>query len=101
DKAGIHFGCTKDEYSISRNPDFDNILIQFTLSAVGTHFFSFCSPSRGPTSLICTCFGQRFIDHPSYYFSLSSRKLRSEEHTSELQSRFDLVCRLLLEKKKN
>src|SRR5207249_8407397 len=28
------------------------------------------------------------------------RDLRSEEHTSELQSRFDLVCRLLLEKKK-
>src|SRR5438067_7874751 len=27
--------------------------------------------------------------------------LRSEEHTSELQSRFDLVCRLLLEKKKH
>src|SRR5437868_9157438 len=25
---------------------------------------------------------------------------RSEEHTSELQSRFDIVCRLLLEKKK-
>src|SRR5438067_7392789 len=31
----------------------------------------------------------------------SSRCSRSEEHTSELQSRFDLVCRLLLEKKKN
>src|SRR5699024_11217074 len=28
------------------------------------------------------------------------RIARSEEHTSELQSRFDLVCRLLLEKKK-
>src|SRR2546428_6753134 len=28
------------------------------------------------------------------------RKDRSEEHTSELQSRSDLVCRLLLEKKK-
>src|SRR2546428_10324342 len=27
--------------------------------------------------------------------------LRSEEHTSELQSRSDIVCRLLLEKKKN
>src|SRR5437868_9110606 len=27
-------------------------------------------------------------------------RIRSEEHTSELQSRFDLVCRLLLEKKK-
>src|SRR5699024_11556937 len=31
--------------------------------------------------------------------TLSSFPLRSEEHTSELQSRFDLVCRLLLEKK--
>src|SRR5207249_11000092 len=32
---------------------------------------------------------------------LEPRRLRrSEEHTSELQSRFDLVCRLLLEKKK-
>src|SRR2546421_9176207 len=29
-----------------------------------------------------------------------SRSTRSEEHTSELQSRSDLVCRLLLEKKK-
>src|SRR5438105_12846609 len=28
------------------------------------------------------------------------RQARSEEHTSELQSRVDLVCRLLLEKKK-
>src|SRR5437868_8909654 len=30
---------------------------------------------------------------------LVSASSRSEEHTSELQSRFDLVCRLLLEKK--
>src|SRR5699024_11420166 len=33
--------------------------------------------------------------------SFPSFHIRSEEHTSELQSRFDLVCRLLLEKKKN
>src|SRR5207249_5474853 len=32
--------------------------------------------------------------------TLIEHKGRSEEHTSELQSRFDLVCRLLLEKKK-
>src|SRR2546421_7352427 len=32
--------------------------------------------------------------------SASQIELRSEEHTSELQSRSDLVCRLLLEKKK-
>src|SRR5438105_7108685 len=30
----------------------------------------------------------------------ASELMRSEEHTSELQSRVDLVCRLLLEKKK-
>src|SRR5699024_11546553 len=34
------------------------------------------------------------------YFKAAYENLgRSEEHTSELQSRFDLVCRLLLEKK--
>src|SRR5699024_11252779 len=33
--------------------------------------------------------------------SSAALNLRSEEHTSELQSRFDLVCRLLLEQKKN
>src|SRR5690625_5499524 len=35
------------------------------------------------------------------YQSLIMMILRSEEHTSELQSRGHLVCRLLLEKKKN
>src|SRR5699024_12198914 len=43
-------------------------------------------------------------DNPMRYTSVPDalRKdgIRSEEHTSELQSRFDLVCRLLLEKKK-
>src|SRR6266849_10734658 len=36
----------------------------------------------------------RAVAHPP------ARHRRSEEHTSELQSRVDLVCRLLLEKKK-
>src|SRR2546429_4054790 len=34
-------------------------------------------------------------------FSTNTQSKRSEEHTSELQSRLHLVCRLLLEKKKN
>src|SRR5260370_34558628 len=33
-------------------------------------------------------------------FSSNSKLFRSEEHTSELQSHLNLVCRLLLEKKK-
>src|SRR5699024_11836044 len=48
---------------------------------------------------------QILIDRMGYYPKRVDNKLldaleRSEEHTSELQSRFDLVCRLLLEKKK-
>src|SRR4051812_49459822 len=38
--------------------------------------------------------GLRYLEH--YEFAL-----RSEEHTSELQSHVNIVCRLLLEKKKN
>src|SRR5436190_14449402 len=38
--------------------------------------------------------------HPHRY-RRGCRGSRSEEHTSELQSHSDLVCRLLLEKKKN
>src|SRR5699024_11558296 len=37
--------------------------------------------------------------YTDYSAALSYFVTRSEEHTSELQSRFDLVCRLLLEKK--
>src|SRR5699024_12641113 len=42
-----------------------------------------------------------FYQRRAWVYSSSDKKLRSEEHTSELQSRFDLVCRLLLEKKNN
>src|SRR5699024_12843322 len=42
----------------------------------------------------------RFYRNPFIMFGLGPLYLvRSEEHTSELQSRFELVCRLLLEKK--
>src|SRR5260221_5347928 len=40
------------------------------------------------------------IDAPKRFEHFGSLQ-RSEEHTSELQSHSDLVCRLLLEKKKN
>src|SRR5699024_12624485 len=45
-------------------------------------------------------FEQQFIAGLMYSFTYNGlSNSRSEEHTSELQSRFDLVCRLLLEKK--
>src|SRR2546422_2502126 len=40
------------------------------------------------------------IAHPPRYSAYVRMPTRSEEHTSELQSRLHLVCRLLLEKKK-
>src|SRR3712207_7473811 len=46
--------------------------------------------------------GDRMADiHPGFPVPAWPGRLRSEEHTSELQSRQYLVCRLLLEKKKN
>src|SRR5438309_8364666 len=65
--------------------------------------------SSAPTSEVITCepCGPliRAVVVPSRCSSRTRRacsrlRLRSEEHTSELQSQFHLVCRLLLEKKK-
>src|SRR3712207_8512193 len=44
---------------------------------------------------------ERVVDLGQIGLELGPRRDRSEEHTSELQSRQYLVCRLLLEKKKN
>src|SRR5207249_9306158 len=49
-----------------------------------------------PVSLPCLLLTQW-----EQHVEIGRLRARSEEHTSELQSRFDLVCRLLLEKKKN
>src|SRR5690606_16397293 len=65
-----------------------------------------CSPAdgRGPDDGPVT--GVSYLDATAYAEWLSDvtgdrwRLPRSEEHTSELQSRENLVCRLLLEKKK-
>src|SRR5438094_6564914 len=40
------------------------------------------------------------VAHGEVHEALDLARHRSEEHTSELQSPYDLVCRLLLEKKK-
>src|SRR5699024_12370259 len=64
------------------------------------------SASKGETVAdtirIVSCYADiAAMRHPKEGAPLrAARYSRSEEHTSELQSRFDLVCRLLLEKKK-
>src|SRR2546422_7118317 len=44
--------------------------------------------------------GDAFARERGWEITKTTGRLRSEEHTSELQSRLHLVCRLLLEKKK-
>src|SRR5207253_10605941 len=60
-----------------------------------------CGHARGralPSPSIGDC--TRWRDWRSPWFGPLDSRVRSEEHTSELQSRGHLVCRLLLEKKK-
>src|SRR5690242_21063605 len=72
-------------------------------------FFSYCSgarrdlhsfPTRRSSDLNCGFrFCQPFLLPGNGHTSSSRPRFRSEEHTSELQSHVNLVCRLLLEKK--
>src|SRR4030095_10469980 len=48
--CGTHFGETNAVASIARNPASVSASIKATFSSVGTIAFSFCRPSRGPTS---------------------------------------------------
>src|SRR2546427_4094317 len=59
--------------------------------------------SRNVTSFFsapCVPVGRKSVWNSPFLGRCSGVSLRSEEHTSELQSQSNLVCRLLLEKKK-
>src|SRR5260370_18229140 len=60
-----------------------------------------CCDCEGLLSNRCPCGGAGLRSNLRTEFVLQPLILRSEEHTSELQSHLNLVCRLLLEKKKN
>src|SRR2546421_6124845 len=68
-------------------------LFPYTTLFRSPNFFSFSS-----FSISLNVSSKNLPNSPTVSIVCSSR---SEEHTSELQSRSDLVCRLLLEKKKN
>src|SRR6266571_2348818 len=57
-------------------------------------------PSRVRSNSAPHCSSSRTRSGDSWAWSCAIRQWRSEEHTSELQSHVNLVCRLLLEKKK-
>src|SRR6266540_4857302 len=82
-----------------------NILLFLVFFVIGFFFFFFLMIRRPPRSTLfpyttlfrSSCAGR--CATPGCWVA-ASRRWRSEEHTSELQSHHDLVCRLLLEKKK-
>src|SRR5688572_31137000 len=55
----------------------------------------------GGNKVICAVYGPRELNPRRFQEADKAVVQRSEEHTSELQSQSNLVCRLLLEKKKN
>src|SRR5699024_11314146 len=70
-----------------------NFLFFVFFISVSCLLFMFLPPGTKPLFLYLHVPGNG-QDKPHLY----QEETRSEEHTSELQSRFDLVCRLLLEK---
>src|SRR5260370_14056984 len=73
-----------------------------TLFPYTTLFRSKCAIPGGGPAAVCSRFSDaRGCDCDSHGHLLRAGGRRSEEHTSELQSHLNLVCRLLLEKKKN
>src|ERR1700759_5239655 len=52
--CGTHFGDTNDPASIVRRPVFASLSMRLFLVSSEIVFFSFCNPSRGPTSTIWT-----------------------------------------------
>src|SRR5438105_9563056 len=72
--------------------------MHFFFSCYGDHRDLHSFPTRRSSDLDLPVAHHRQHCRP-YAVPLGGRARRSEEHTSELQSRVDLVCRLLLEKK--
>src|SRR5699024_11832789 len=90
---------TRRSSDLGRDPFFAGGTLAFVstagaVAAADAPFEEDRNPSEVPLAL------QPSDGRSSVSSSPLSCESRSEEHTSELQSRFDLVCRLLLEKKK-
>src|SRR5437868_8610727 len=86
----FNYSATTDIYTLSLHDALPISLGEYRVTASAA---SFASEEQTIAVLSGTA--------PILHFELKLGSKRSEEHTSELQSRFDLVCRLLLEKKKN
>src|SRR5690554_7182303 len=90
-----------DDCAIQRIPAGCDLVFSIDTMVEGVHFPKDYSPERlGWRALAAAASDLAAMGATPVCFTLALTLPRSEEHTSELQSRPHLVCRLLLEKKK-
>src|SRR5690606_41924452 len=78
---------------------FRSSVIEVVISAVRDKFELSRVVAASVVSIPCAAISVLFFSSTSGLYVLDILDRRSEEHTSELQSRENIVCRLLLEKK--
>src|SRR5690606_41835353 len=96
----FHATATTDIYTLSLH---DALPISTIAPRTGNRMAEFrIDNSTAKTKLVTPSLDLTAVANPilTFYYA-NVNWLRSEEHTSELQSRENLVCRLLLEKKKS
>src|ERR1700733_10467736 len=81
--CGTHFGDTNEAASMLTNPACDRRLTRWILTSAEIVSFSFCKPSRGPTSTILTCLGK--------VISISFRAIDDARHRFAALQRTDLA----------
>src|SRR4030066_682555 len=110
-KKGARYHARHIERDASPPPSHSRSLpLSFSSSLLFFFFLMIRRPPRSTLFPYTTLFRSRSTSSAAWAHSSPScrsscsatrRSSRSEEHTSELQSHLNLVCRLLLEKKKN
>src|SRR5262249_58497850 len=86
--------------TLFRSPRGSSLLRMLSTTALNLHGACSCTSARCPRRGRFVGCAVIFVDHARGR-APEMRQTRSEEHTSELQSLTNLVCRLLLEKKNN
>src|SRR5207247_9254200 len=89
--------CEGEALEILSHLTIESLSVLFLCCDQHRHLHSF--PTRRSSDLVRTAVGSSRIKMSTPRYKAFRISTRSEEHTSELQSRVDLVCRLLLEKK--
>src|SRR5260370_37168603 len=94
-------GRRRSEHKTRRAANQDVVRVSIAAEAVAHEFKAVAKRSHAGSQRYLQGGGRRFHRWNNGACDSASAPLRSEEHTSELQSHLNLVCRLLLEKKKN